>query len=268
MPLTPVQRSVAAILCAFRDEHNYVAGGAALNQAWPRLSDDLDIFLDWRSRLPNQVESELEALREAGFAVEITTENDLIVEALVRKYEFETRVQWMDDPETCRRFFPATFDDELGFRLHQADVAVNKVLCASRRREARDAVDVANIVRRYAPLGPLVWAATGKSTDESPLRMVSDIRDNAFGFSDEQISTVRMVDGSRMTRAEMRRVVGPALDSAATYCEEIAPIDYIGCLFVDDSECPIMAEDDTIADGSANVVRLRDFTPAPTIDPT
>lgn len=266
MPLTPLQRSVAEILRAFRDGHNYVAGGAALNQAWPRLSDDLDIFLDRRSELPDRVESELVALRGAGFALEITTENDLIVEVIVRKSGSETRVQWMDDPETSRRFFPAILDDELGFRLHQADVAVNKVLCAARRREARDAVDIANIVRRYAPLGPLVWAAAGKDEDVNLLRFLSDIRDHAFGFSDEQISTVRMSDGSRMARAEMCEIVGPALELAVAYCEDVAPVDYTGCLFVDDSECPIIADDDALADGAAHVIRLKDFSPVPTID--
>ena len=61
-----------------------------------------------------------------------------------------------------RRFFPAQNDPEFGFRLHEADLAVNKVLCAARRNSAaRDAVDLVNIVDRYAPLGPLVWAVSG-----------------------------------------------------------------------------------------------------------
>ena len=156
MPLTDIQRKVIEVLRPFRNENNYVAGGAALNQRWPRLSDDMDIFQDQRNQLPDQVGLELQALRDDGLAVEIKVENDLIVDVTVREDGFETRVEWSDDFGTCRRFFPAVVDDELGFRLHQADLAVNKVLCASLRREAaRDAVDIANIVRRYAPLGPL-----------------------------------------------------------------------------------------------------------------
>jgi len=169
MPLTPLQRMVIAALRPFRTEHDYVAGGAALNQGWLRLSDDMDIFHDHRNRLPAGAAREVRALREAGFAVEITTEDRWMVEAIVRRYGFETRVQWLDDPETSRRFFPAIEDDDLGFRMHQADVAVNKVLCASRREQVRDAVDLLTIARRYCALGALAWAAAAQRPDGNPL---------------------------------------------------------------------------------------------------
>lgn len=264
MPLTDIQRKVIEVLRDFRSENNYVAGGAALNQKWPRLSDDMDIFQDQRNQLLNEVGLELQALRDAGLAVEIKVENNLIVEAIVRKDGTETSVQWFDDPETCRRFFPAAVDDELGFRLHQADVAVNKVLCASRRREARDAVDIATIVRRYAPLGPLVWAAIAKDAG-SPPAVLEGLRKNIFGFSDEEIRTVRMVDGHVMTRDELRETLEPALDAARKYCDEVAPIEYFGCLFVNENECPIEADAAAVADGLAMAVQLRDFAPVPTV---
>ena len=48
--------------------------------------------------------------RNAGYAVELTVDNDLFVEAVLRKGREETLVQWFDDEETCRRFFPAQDD--------------------------------------------------------------------------------------------------------------------------------------------------------------
>ena len=265
MPLTRLQHMVAEVLRPFRDEHNFVAGGVSLNQRWPRLSDDMDIFHDRRNQLPNQVEPELRALRDTGFSVEITTEDEWMVEAIVRKFGFETRVQWMDEPETCRRFFPALIDDELGFRLHQADVAVNKVLCASRRREARDAVDIATIVHHYAPLGPLVWAAGAKETAESPLQLVQNIRTNAFSFSDEEIRTVRMDDGQTMTRNQLRENIAHALGAARRYCEEVAPPNYLGCLFVDENDKPVEADAAALAIGSIRAIPLTDFSTVPAI---
>lgn len=107
MPLTAIQQSVAEILRPHRSEHNYVAGGAALNREWSRLSDDMDIFLDDRNRLPHSVESELASLRSAGYAIELTTDHDLVVEIVVRKNGEETRIQWFDDADTCWRFFLA-----------------------------------------------------------------------------------------------------------------------------------------------------------------
>ena len=51
MPLTSLQRLVVETLRPFRSSHSYVGGGAALNQRWPRLSDDMDIFVDQRKQL-------------------------------------------------------------------------------------------------------------------------------------------------------------------------------------------------------------------------
>lgn len=260
MPLTPSQRFVADVLRPFRTEHSYVAGGVALNREWPRLSDDMDIFHDRRNELPDAVEPELQALQDKGVSVEITTRDERMVEAILRIYGFETKVQWLDEPETCRRFFPALHDEELGYRLHQADVAVNKVLCASRRRQApRDAVDLANVVTRYAPLGPLVWAAMGKNPDLTPARVIRDIRSIAFGYSNEEVVAVRMEGDGPMTREELRGILGPALDRASDYCDDVAPIDHVGCLFIDANKVPIEADDESIANRTAKAIPVRDF---------
>lgn len=266
MPLTEIQRSVVAVLRPFRSAHDYVGGGATLNREWPRLSDDMDIFHDRRGRLPRGVDRELDALRDNGYSVEVTASADSTVEVIVGKFGFETKVQWLDDEESCRRFFPAVDDGELGFRLHQADVAVNKVLCASRRNRAvRDAVDLVNIVERYCPLGPLVWAAVGKDNRTNPLRMIQDIRRNAFGYSDAEIRTVRMEGGVGLSRAALRATLEPALSSAEDYCERSAPDEHLGYLFVNAQEVPVSADLTTIARGDARVIPIQDFSAIPNI---
>ncbi|UYN95213.1 MAG: hypothetical protein KIT25_24920 [Enhydrobacter sp.] len=214
---TPLQRRVVRTLRHFRSTSSYVGGGAALNQRWPRLSDDMDIFSD-RASLPNAAMLELKALEDAGFTVRVTTRDEWMVEAIVREYGFETRIQWMHEEETSRRFFPALYDEELGFRLHPADAAVNKVLCAARRHSAaRDAVDLVSIVRRYTTLGPLIWALAGKDPKLNPQRAISDIRRIAFGYSDEEIRTVRMGDDPGMNRQEVRDVLDRALIAAGVH---------------------------------------------------
>lgn len=67
---------VAKVLRPFRTQASFVAGGAALNRTWPRLSNDMDIFHDRRAQLPGAVQAELRALREAGFAIEVTTKHE------------------------------------------------------------------------------------------------------------------------------------------------------------------------------------------------
>lgn len=272
-----MQRLVMETLQPFRSELNYVAGGAALNQQWPRLSDDMDIFQDLRAELDTTVSTEIQALRDAGFDVELEVNNPEIIEAIVTGHGAETRVQWFDDPESCFRFFPAVPDDELGFRLHQADNAVSKVFCASRRKEAaRDAVDLVLIVQHYAPLGPLVWAAAGKAAaineansstaqEENPIQLIQSIRANSFGYADEEIRTVSMEDGQVMTRDDVRQFLTPAIDAAQEYCEDTAPPDFVGHLFVDQNECPVAAEIDTLDQQKARAIQIQNFTPLPSL---
>ncbi len=172
-------------------------------------ADDTDIFLDDRNLLPHSVDYELESLRNAGFAVELTTDSDLVVETVIRK----------DGEETRRRFFPAQDDPEFGYRLHDADLAVNKVFCTARRNSAaRDAVEL------DAPLGPLVWAVSGKTPDMARPSILRAIRANTFGYVEEEVETVRMEDGSRMEWRRLRRVLDQALEVASDYCAHIAPM--------------------------------------------
>jgi len=265
MSLTNRQLRVLEVLRPFRTESSYIGGGAALNQKWPRVSDDLDIFSDNRKSLPDKIAPEIAKLKEAGFSVELTTESEWMVEAILREYGCETKVQWLDEPETSKRFFPAVRDDELGFRLHQADVAVNKVLCAARRNSAaRDAVDLVNIVRNYAPVGPLIWALPSKDVDLSPSQLVRNVRQNVFGYADEEIRSVRM-ESEHVTRDDVRAVLGPALDRAAEYCETSAPDEFLGRLFVDKNETPVEADEAALSAGDATAIPIRDFGVAPKI---
>ncbi|MDB5489389.1 MAG: hypothetical protein JWQ58_3104 [Reyranella sp.] len=267
MPLTPLQQRVLRTLRGFRSEQTYIGGGAALNQGWPRLSDDMDIFGDDSGSLPAASKPELEALEKAGFTVHVTTHDERMVEAIVREYGFETRVQWINDPETSRRFFPAIHDDDMGFKLHPADTAVNKLLCAARRHSApRDAVDLVSIATRYAPLGPLVWCLAGKDASLNPRTALTRIRGIVFGYSDEEIRAVRMEGEAAMTRQDVRRVLETALEEAAAYCDDIAPDDYLGCLFVDADDTPVAANETTLSKGIHRAVRTTDFGRLPRFD--
>lgn len=264
MPLTDLQRMVIRALRPFRQPRDYVGGGVALNQNWPRLSDDMDIFHDERGRLPEGVKPELDALREAGFLVEVTTQTEWMVEAILTQYGYQTRVQWLDDPESCCRFFPAIDDDVLGFRLHQSDVAINKVLCAaSRQNAARDAVDLVSIVQNYCPLGPLVWAISGKDERHTPPNILREMRRITFGYADKEIRTVRMEDGSEINQNQLRSVLGPAFDAAEKYCSQIAPPALLGQLFVDINEVPVEASGDDVEQGRVFSKQVKNFAVIP-----
>lgn len=268
MPLTEIQQRVIAVLKPFRTPHNYVAGGAALNSNWSRLSDDLDIFHDGSDRLPGDIADELKALNESGFTCEVFHSDNWTVEVVARERGFETKIQWFSDPETSQRFFPAQPDDQFGFRLHQADVAVNKVLCASRRTSApRDAVDLMTIAKDYAPLGPLIWAASAKDNagqTKSPREIVDAINKIVFGYGEEEMQAVRM-EGAKVNRADVRDALKPALQAAALYCEEIAPLEYDSHLFIDETETPVEAKTADIETGRFMALEISRLEPVPKV---
>lgn len=264
MPLTAIQKRVVETLKPFRTDSHYIAGGAALNRRWSRVSDDLDIWGD-APGLPAIVEAEIEALRQAGFTVEIDIEDNYIVEVVVNDGTAETRIEWAHSPNTQTRFFPAQADDILGFHLHDLDNAVNKVLAASRRRNAaRDIVDLAQIIDNIAPLGPLIWACIGlPGEDRSATDIVRDIRINANTYTREDYRAIRVDRADPPDRAELLEKIEPALDEAAEYCEDRAPIDHPGCLFIDADDRPIAATESDL--DKITIVSVRDYQATPQV---
>ena len=173
MALTQLQSDILRCLAKNRSATSYLAGGLMLNKNWQRRSDDIDIFHDTDEEVTEAAEADIAVLDAAGYK----THKDFIiygcVDATISDGKSETIIQWF--AETKRRFFPLVKDEEWGTRLHQADLAVNKVLAASGRSKARDIADLVAIGRNYCPLGPLVLAAAGKPPNFSPRR--NDRRD-------------------------------------------------------------------------------------------
>lgn len=142
MPLTDFQRAVARTIAANRTPESHVVGGAVLNrgQSGLRVSDDIDIVHDWvtvAQRAPEVVVADAEAdvnlLRQAGYSVEWRVHQEGFCRALVSRGNEHVRLDWATDASF--RFFPAQKDDDFGYCLHRADLAVNKLLALVGRSE-------------------------------------------------------------------------------------------------------------------------------------
>src|SRR3974390_2422153 len=145
MAVTQLQSDILRRLAKNRSETSYLAGGLILNRNWPRRSDDIDIFHDTDEEVTATATADLAVLDAAGYK----THKDVVVygcvDATVADEKSSTIIQWF--AETKRRFFPLVRDEEWGARLHQADLAVNKVLAAASRSKARDIADLVAIAR-------------------------------------------------------------------------------------------------------------------------
>jgi hypothetical protein len=177
----------------------------------------------------------MDALSAAGFQVHTDVLTYGCVEVTVSEGASATVIQWFG--ETKSRFFPLIKDEDWGARLHQADLAVNKVLAAAGRSKARDIADLIAIATHYCPLGPLVVAAAGKPPNFSPKRIIEEIRRHALSIPAEEYLAVKglPVDWS----AEFIREEAIRLTDLADSYVMSAPIEILGLLAVDPSGVPI-----------------------------
>ncbi|MFB9951372.1 hypothetical protein ACFFP0_21195 [Rhizobium puerariae] len=258
MALTALQRAIMASIAKNRSETSYLAGGLVLNRDWPRLSDDIDIFHDTDEEIGPVAERDMKALRTNGFIVSVDVLIYGCVEASVSRDGESTLIQWMS--ESRYRFFPLIRDDEWGARLHQSDLAINKVLAASTRRKARDYVDLVMIAERYCPLGPLMMAAAGKPPHYSPVRIIDEIRHRGLSMASEEYQSVKGLP-EEYDAAAIRQKLEYALDRAETYVRS-APPDIVGLLAADSEGFPV-----EISGNADQAFQLRRATSEPEIVP-
>ncbi len=265
--LTKLQKRVIATIAKLREEGNYLAGGAVLNQRTDRVSDDLDVFLDDERAVLAVAKRDIEELRAAGFAVVADMMMLGFAEATVKaaSENEETKIQWMS--ESAYRFLPLQKDPEFGFRLHDVDLAVNKAIAAASRKKVRDIVDLAMIDDKFMKLGPLVWAAAGGKTAMSPIMMLDNIVHNAATHPAVEYKMVRSIEP--VDGAEVLAHIQEACDKAREFCRR-APVETLGHIFLGADGRPVSPTLDEIAQGRvhAHAISERGAWPAfPDIDP-
>jgi hypothetical protein len=256
--LTQLQSDILRCLAKNRSATSYLAGGLMLNKNWKRHSDDIDIFHDSDEEVAGAATADLVTLEAAGFK----TRKDFViygaVDATVSDGHSSTIIQWF--AETKRRFFPLVRDEEWGARLHQSDLAVNKILAAAGRSKARDIADLVAIGRDYCPLGPLVLAAAGKPPNFSPKRTIDEIRRHILSIPAEEFAAVKGLPAD-WTAAFIRDEALTLIDQAEKYILEASP-DLLGVLTVDKQCTPI-----ELVGGNRENAILRKSTDEPEVMP-
>lgn len=259
MALTRLQSDILRCVAKNRTETSYLAGGVILNKDWPRRSDDIDIFHDTDEEVTQAASLDIATLEAAGYKARRDFVIYGCVDATISDGKSATIIQWF--AETKRRFFPLVRDQEWGARLHQADLAVNKVLAASGRSKARDIADLVAISQNYCALGPLILAAAGKPPNFSPRRTIDEIRRHALSIPAEEFLSVKGLPaewGAEFIRDEAVR----QLDLADKYIMAAAP-DLVGVLAVDPGGVPV-----EVTDAVRESVILRKATDEPEVMPS
>ena len=230
MPLDDLQSAIFAAIRGRRNPDSHVAGATALHRGpgSPRFSEDVDIFHDLERLVAENAAGDSAALRAAGFTVEIDKTFPTFYRAWVSRDERRMKIEWVAD--SAFRFFPAVPDPVLGFRLHDADLAVNKVLAGAGRVKIRDYMDMIHLDESGLTLGALAWAATGKDPGMAPLFVLDELSRNARYYRPEELNDVRLV---RPTTVQALKEKWLPMLRRARFLVESLPASEVGCLYLD-----------------------------------
>ena len=236
MPLTRLQQDVLHVLAALRSEESHFAGGLVLNSSEdsPRFSHDFDIFHDAEAEVARASDSDVAALRAAGYDVrealgDWRNPTGFRKARLVHLGE-ELDIDWAVD--SAFRFFPIEPDPLLGWRLHRFDMATNKALALGSRSVTRDYVDMVELEKWY-PLEAVVWAACGKDPGFSPMLLLDMMRRFAR-VNPRQLETIeaRHLDPVVLKKAWI--AMTDRAESEITRVADTLPHVPVGLAFVDE----------------------------------
>lgn len=226
MQPSAIQRSVLKLIAANRSPDSYVAGATVLHRddGTPRFSLDLDLSHDAEDNVAQSADAA--TLQAADYDFSWLLRTPSFHRALVTADEQQLKIEWGQD-SACR-FYPVQQDDRFGFRLYDADTAVNKVPALAGRSEIRDFVDVIHLDQTYLSLGAMAWAAYGKDPGFTLEFLLDHIgRHSAYSQSDiDRLSLREPLDATVLKKQWFA-----ALEKAQKLAAELPP-DEVGCLYL------------------------------------
>lgn len=122
---------------------------------------------------------------------------------------------------------PVVRDETGGYRLHDVDLAINKLLALAGRDEVRDYVDVLENHDRILPLGAQIWAAAGKDPGLAPHAILELLKRRGRPRQSEldRLHLAHPLDAEEAKHRWLR-----ALDRAERFVSS-RPAEELGCLY-------------------------------------
>ena len=202
----------------------------------PRYSLALDLFHDLEDSVAQSAETDAAALRATGHDFSWLLRAPAFHRAVVRIDTRSLNIEWAQDSPF--RFYPVHEDDRFGYRLHDAEAVINKVLALAVRSEIRDFVDVLHLDEMYLSLGALAWAACGKDPGFTPEFLLEHAARHA-AYTQRDLDRLSLREPLDLGILKQRRLA--ALARARTLVAALPP-DEVGCLYLDSDQRPAAAD--------------------------
>jgi hypothetical protein len=131
-------------------------------------------------------------------------------------------------------FFPVIADGILGFRLHDADAAINKVLAVAFDQKVQGFIDLLSLDCAYISLGVAIWAAVGRHAAYTPDMLLDRLRRNS------RINAATLDGASLAANQSPVALKAEWLEGFSAAQKLMATIPYktIGCLYLDQNGQP------------------------------
>jgi len=235
VPLSKLQADILKRIAANRSPESYLAGAAVLHRAddTPRFSQDLDLFHDVEDSVARSAEADAATLRQAGCEFAWLLRTPTFQRAVVTVGEEQLKIEWAHD--SAFRFFPVQRDERCGYRLHDADASVNKVLALAGRSEVRDFVDVLHLDETYLSLGAMAWAACGKDPGFTP-DFLLDHANRHVAYTEADLARLDLRAPLDLRSLKQRWFA--AMEGAQELVDALPP-DEVGCLYLDPERRPV-----------------------------
>lgn len=245
MALTAFQKRVMGAIVRNRSPDSHIAGGTALAARSLRTSNGIDIFHDAQDAVGRSVERDIASLEKVGLSVAVTRRSSAFVEAVIKDTRGgEVKIQWAMD--SAVRFFPVVKDDIFGYRLHDLDLAVNKVLAMAGRREPRDYYDVIRLHQGGTPLAALAWAAPAKDPGYTPELIIDEVNRNS-NYTEAQLQAD--IHASDLPHARTMKEILLAASREARDLFPKLPLEQVGHLYLDGKGQAVLPDPQGVREG-------------------
>lgn len=235
MPVSDIQARILRQIARNRDPGSYLAGATVLNRQAdsPRFSHDADLFHDLADRVALCAQVDADTLRACGFEFQWVLRTPAFHRALVSAGGECLKIEWAQD--SAFRFFPVQQDPVFGFRLHDVDAAINKVLALAGRTEVRDYVDTLHMHRSCLSLGAMAWAACGKDPGYTAEFLLEQCQRHA---AYTQADFDRLDLRERLDARDLKVAWVEAVEQGRALAAGLPP-EELGCLYLDAENRPV-----------------------------
>ena len=151
-----------------------------------------------------------------------------------------TTLQWAVG--LIREYFAPVPDPQFGYRLHLADLAVNKALATASRMAKRDFVDLWMLDRHVIPLWRIAFGVPGKDQRRNPFSLVEDMSFNWSMAAQKDDGADRLLLTAGISLECIDRELQFAMREARQVLRDVRPEHY-GHIEVGDDDQPLTARE-------------------------